>query len=360
MAGQKHIVVVGAGIVGASIAWHLAEAGAAVTVVAGVAGGVATPSSFAWINASWGNPEPYFHLRQRSIREWTRLAVAVPGIQLNRTGGLCWDLPAAELDAFERLHSAWGYDVRRVDRAEVSHIEPNMLELPETALFLAEEGSVEPVVATLALLDGAERRGARILAGLPVGRLVRSGDRVTGVQAADDVIEADEIVVAAGVATSVLVATAGIELALDTPPGLIVHSRPHERLLNGVVLARGLHMRQTLGGRIIAGADFGGGDPGDDADGNARRLFSALKTMLRGGDGLELEFHTVGRRPTPGDGFPIVSRAEGVKGLYLAVTHSGVTLAPAVGLFAAEELLSGKRHALLAPYALSRFGPAEA
>ena len=43
MATEKHIVVVGAGIVGASIAWHLVAAGARVTVVdAGAAGGVAT------------------------------------------------------------------------------------------------------------------------------------------------------------------------------------------------------------------------------------------------------------------------------------------------------------------------------
>ena len=52
MAGKK-IIVVGAGIVGASIGWHLTRAGASVTIVdAGQAGGVATPASFAWINAS--------------------------------------------------------------------------------------------------------------------------------------------------------------------------------------------------------------------------------------------------------------------------------------------------------------------
>ena len=81
MAASKQIIVVGAGIIGASIAWHLTRAGAGVTIVeAGQPGGVATPASFAWINASWGNPEPYFRLRMRSIAEWTRLAAAVPDI----------------------------------------------------------------------------------------------------------------------------------------------------------------------------------------------------------------------------------------------------------------------------------------
>ncbi len=60
MAG-KRIIVVGAGIIGASIAWHLAKAGAEVTVIeADEPGGVATRNSWAWINASWGNPEVIF------------------------------------------------------------------------------------------------------------------------------------------------------------------------------------------------------------------------------------------------------------------------------------------------------------
>ena len=42
-------------------------------------------------------------------------------------------------------------------------------------------------------------------------------------------------------------------------------------------------------------------------------------------------------------------------GLYLAVMHSGMTLAPAVGLFASGELLKGEEEPLLAPYRLARF-----
>ncbi|PDQ18800.1 D-amino-acid oxidase, partial [Mesorhizobium sanjuanii] len=152
-----------------------------------------------------------------------------------------------------------------------------------------------------------------------------------------------------------IAATAGVKLPIETPPGLIVHSRPFEKLLNGLVLAERLHMRQTAEGRIIAGSDFGGADPGMDAEATARDLFAATKAMLRGSDGLELDFHTIGYRPTPTDGFPIIGRAKGVPGLYVAVMHSGVTLAPAVGLFAAREILDGERDPLLAPYGLARF-----
>ncbi|MER9595543.1 FAD-binding oxidoreductase [Mesorhizobium sp. M0244] len=356
MTPAKEVIVVGTGIVGASIAWHLTRAEAKVTVIADSgAGGVATPNSFAWINASWGNPEPYFRLRIRSMAEWRRLANEVPGIPLQWCGGLRWDLQRAELETYAAEHSSWGYGIERVDHAGAARIEPNVTELPDFALYVAEEGVAEPVAATQALLTEAERRGARLLMGVTATALVQANGWITGVETSGGRIAADEVVIAAGAGSPAIAATAGIELPIETPPGLIVHSRPYQKLLNGLVIGDRLHMRQTAEGRIIAGSDFGGADPGMDAAATARNLFAAMKTMLRGADGLELDFHTVGYRPTPIDSFPIIGRAEGRSGVYVAVMHSGITLAPAVGLFAAREILEGERDPLLAPYGLTRF-----
>ncbi|MER8372750.1 FAD-binding oxidoreductase [Mesorhizobium sp. M1406] len=355
MTAAKQVIVIGAGIIGASIAWHLTKARARVTVIAdSAAGGVATPNSFAWINASWGNPEPYFRLRTRAMAEWSRLAQDLPGLPLSWCGGLCWDLPAAAMETYATEHSAWGYGIERVDRAGAARIEPNLAELPEFALHVAEEGVAEPVAAARALLADAERHGARIISST-VTALVQTGGKITGVDTSHGLIAANEVVIAAGVGSPDIAATAGINLPIETPPGLIVHSRPYKKLLNGLVLAERLHMRQTAEGRIIAGSDFGGADPGMDPQDTARALFAAMKAMLRDSDGLELDFHTVGYRPTPIDGFPIIGRAEGMDGVYVAVMHSGITLAPAVGLFAAREILEGERDPLLAPYGLGRF-----
>ncbi|RWQ37956.1 MAG: FAD-binding oxidoreductase [Mesorhizobium sp.] len=356
MSAAKQVIVVGAGIIGASIAWHLAKAGANVTIVADSgAGGVATPNSFAWINASWGNPEPYFRLRIRSMAEWTRLAQDLPGIPLAWCGGLCWDLPPAELEAYAAEHSGWGYGIERVDRAEAARIEPKLAELPDFALHVPGEGVAEPVAATQVLLADAELCGARVMTGMTVSALIQTNGRITGVDTSTGPIAADEVVIAAGAGSPAIAATTGLKLPIETPPGLIVHSRPYEKLLNGLVIGDRLHMRQTAEGRIIAGSDFGGADPGVDAEATARELFAAMKSMLRGADGLELDFHTVGYRPTPIDGFPIIGRAQGVSGLYVAVMHSGITLAPAVGLFAAREILDGVLDPLLEPYGLTRF-----
>lgn len=356
MAAGREMIVVGAGIIGASIAWHLTKAGARVTIIeAGGLGGVATPASFAWINATWGNPEPYFRLRIRSMGEWKRLAAECPGIPLHQVGGLLWDMPRDRLEAYADEHGAWGYGIRRVDRAEAFRIEPNLAEPPDFALHVAEEGAVEPAAAATALVADALRLGARLLGGTEVVGLIAEGGSVRGVRTAANTHRADEVVLAAGTATPQLAATAGVTVPLDASPGLLVHSRPADRLLNGLVLAE-RHVRQTVDGRIVCGADFGGGDPGGDPTETARALFAQMQAMILGSEKLEFDRYTIGYRPMPTDGFPIIGRTEGLGGLYLAVMHSGITLAPAVGLFAAQELLEGRRDPLLAPYSPSRSG----
>jgi glycine/D-amino acid oxidase-like deaminating enzyme len=150
MAASPRIIVIDAGIIGASIAWHLARAGASVTVIeAGQAGGVATRNSWAWINASFGNTERYFRLRIRAMEEWRRLERDLPGLRVAWAGGLIWDLPVEALQAFAAEHAAWGYDIRQVDRAGIQRLEPELAAPPELALHAADEGAVEPLAATL-------------------------------------------------------------------------------------------------------------------------------------------------------------------------------------------------------------------
>lgn len=347
----KRIIVVGSGIIGAAIAYHLAKAGAQVTIVEeGEPGGLATRNSWGWINASWGNPEPYFRLRMRAMAEWRRLADEVPDLTLNWCGGLIWDLEADALEAYAREREAWGQPIRRVGRDAISQIEPNLKDVPDFAFHAAQEGMVEPLDASLALLQAAKSLGAEVLGKTAIKWLHEDQARVTGVMTDVGVIHADEIVVAAGDGTASLLDTIGIILKMDTPAGLLTHSQPTAPLLNGLVMTPGLHMRQTAQGRIVAGSDFAGADPDGDADALAAELHAKVQAMLKGTEDVALDFHTVGYRPTPADDLPAVGRPGNRDGLYVAVTHSGVTLAPAIGLFAAEEILNGMRSPYLALY----------
>ncbi len=171
-----------------------------------------------------------------------------------------------------------------------------------------------------------------------------------GVAIHDGVLHADEVVVAAGEDAGALLASIGIAMDLTAPAGLLVHSKPTRELLHGLLMAPELHVRQTTEGRLVAGTDFSGSVNIDDVAGSASALYQKVQDMVAGAEDLEMDFNTLGFRPTPADGFPVIGRPQNREGLYLTVMHSGITLAPAVGLFATQELVDGSRDQLIAPY----------
>jgi glycine/D-amino acid oxidase-like deaminating enzyme len=350
----QRVLIIGAGIIGASIAWHLARAGARVTVIdASEPGGVATRNSWAWINASWGNPEPYFRLRVHAIGEWHRLEREVPGVHVAWVGSLLWEIPPERLKSFQAEHSTWGYDVREVERAEIRRIEPHLADPPEFAVHAPTEGAVEPLATSRALLAAAEALGTKIVANSPVTSLKLRDGRVIGAETSAGLLEADEVVLAAGVVTPDLMVPIGLTLPIRAAPALLVRTQPYEKRLNGLVMSPEMQLRQTPQGQFVAAVEY---SPGD-ADGTqaATTALDLMKAMIVPTPALLPDSHVVGIRPIPEDGFPVIGRARGVAGLYVAVMHSGITLAPAIGHFVADEILTGRRDGLVKPYGLERF-----
>src|SRR5919202_3068054 len=195
---MAEIVVIGAGSVGANVAYRLAERGARVTVLdAGAPGGGTSGASFAWINAFRKPPREYHDLNAASIEEHTALAEelgdrtdasggrVVPGAWLQRHGGLHWEESpegrAALRETAERLES-WGYPVEVISPRAARELEPDLAIGPsvDEVVFTPREGYVEMVPLIAALLAGARRHGARVLPGQRVNRVLRAGDRIVG------------------------------------------------------------------------------------------------------------------------------------------------------------------------------------
>ena len=348
----KKILIIGSGIIGASLAYHLAAKGAEVTVLDanGSVGGVATPNTWAWINSSWGNPEPYVKLRMAAMEMWRPLAAVHPKLAVNWCGGLLWDLGEAEMAEYVRHHTAMGYEVRLVDQAEATRLEPQLTEPPKFAAYSTAEGMIEPSDAVNGFVQAAEVLGVKFIGDQSVSQFMMSNGRVVGVKCGDLVWPADEVILATGAATNSLLENIDVKLNLDSPAGLLVHTHPTVKKLNGLVMSPEFHVRQTNKGRLVLGSDFGGTQPGDDPAATAAEILAKLPGLISGTAGLEMEYFTLGYRPTPGDGFPAIGRLKNIEGLYIAVTHSGITLAPAIGAFGAAEILDGVRHELLVLY----------
>jgi glycine/D-amino acid oxidase-like deaminating enzyme len=176
---MPEVVVVGAGIVGAAVAYELALAGAAVTLVdkSLPASGV-TGTSFAWIGGPSGTdiPDGSWPLRCGALEAYRRLQRQVPGVQVRGTGSLAWDEHGPTKDR------SLGPDEHLLDAAQVARLEPNLVIPPALALHKDSDGALDPVAVTDALVGAARGHGARLMIGEAVTALRTQHGRVAGAQ----------------------------------------------------------------------------------------------------------------------------------------------------------------------------------
>ncbi|MGI9419404.1 MAG: NAD(P)/FAD-dependent oxidoreductase [Geminicoccaceae bacterium] len=349
-------IVIGAGIVGASIAYHLAHRGADVTVVdrIGAAAG-ATGKSFAWINAHHFKSETYHRLRYQSLAEYHRLDRELDGkLGLSWCGALSFDAVGEAFDRRVEGFQQLGYPAEVITHNRFNKLEPHYGHAPGRALHLSLEAAFDPTKACRKLLDAAASHGAQALYGPDVTALRMSGGRVTGADTNSGPIDAARVIVAAGVGAKALLKSVDVDLPMNNRPGVMLHSKPVPKVLNHVIWGDRIHLKQQEDGRLVIGEVFSEGRDDLDAAAIAEMMLADARRHLPDID-FEIERTTIGLRPIPLDGMPVVGMVDGVDGLYVAVMHSGVTLAPIVGRMAADELLNGVRFETLAPYRLSRF-----
>jgi len=374
---KARVAVVGAGIVGSAITYHLAKRGLDVTLLDRNA--VASASShgtFAWINASWAKqPESYHALNQMGVDAWHRLQQAL-NLPIKWGGSLEWFAAAERQDRLSRdvqEQQAWGEPAKMLTQLEASALEPRVAFGGAGHVALSpRDGALDPVLISQLLVNAAKSHGARVIEHCEVLGVDETAEdqrqKILGTSCGD--IAVDRLVLATGADPSAIQTFAGFDLPQRSTPGVIVITQPMPPVLSHIVVAPGIHIHQRLDGRLVLGEQEGAPENAAHklrltarptrfpnaatASQHAQRLITLASEYLTGLPEVNAEEVIIGWRPLPLDGHPVIGPSPADPNAYVAVMHSGVSLAAIVGELVAEEILTGERAPVLTPFRADR------
>jgi len=362
-------IVVGAGIAGASAAFHLTELGVEVDIVDSDAPGRATYAG-AGIICPWlskNHDRQYQTLSFAAFRYYeplvTRLkALGQSGIQYDLVGGLAVAESRDQLGPIvQRLEKHLDDGVKEVghvrvlDKGGPRELFP-YLDSRLAGVYLTGAARLSGESIRTALLHAATQAGARKLSGKAV--LERSGDSVVGIRLNGDLLRADSIIVTGGSWSADLCRPLGIELNLEPQRGQIIHLKVEESGTSSwpviVPVLNDYYLLAFPDSRVVVGATRETGS-GFDARVTAGGVAEVLREGLAIAPDLAkatLAEVRVGLRPMTRDDLPLIGRPAQLQGLIIAtgMGRYGLTIGPYVGRLAAHLAAGQLTEIDLTPY----------
>lgn len=346
------VLIIGAGILGASLAFRLTRAEAEVTVLdAAAPASCASGRNFGWINASFYLTPAHHALRVQAMAAHHRLAADLPNAGHIWQGALWFEEAGQGMDSLHTELTALGYPVDILSKRQIALREPCLQSPPEHALHFPSEGAVDAAHLTRALLAASN---AKLLSGIAAKSLIAKGDQITGVRSAIGPMLADHTVLAAGTATPALLQTIGLDLPMHPRPGLLLRTNPADFRLNHILVSPHQEIRQLPDGSLLAPCAANHQADAAETIPNREAAIAATLANLRALFGAQISQSEtlLGHRPYPADGLPVLGQL--TQGLSLAVMHSGVTLAPLAAEALSAEIMGQGAHALWSDYQPAR------
>lgn len=361
-------VVIGAGVLGASTAYHLARAGAQVTVIDAGLDGRATAAG-AGIICPWvsGVNDPVFYrLYTEAARYYAELVPALGEIGehdlgFRRVGGMAVSASAVDLMRLERLVRE--RQAAAPEMGAVSRLTPREAQALFPPLH-ADLGAVH--VAGGARVDGRRLGAALLRAARHHGAVVRNGEaalvatagRVEGVRLGSERLAADQVVVTAGAWAPALLRELGIDLPIRPQRGQIVHLGLLGQATQDwpVILPLGAshYLLAFDDQRVVAGATREN-EAGFGYRVTAAGLAEVLGNALAVAPGLaeaEVIETRIGFRPMGPEVRPLLGAASAMPGLVIGngLGAAGLTIGPFAGRLLADVALARAPALDLAPF----------
>lgn len=367
------VVVVGAGIVGASMAFELASAGVDVVVIdAGKhLADTSTSVGFSWVNAADKKPDSYHGFARQALDSWGGFVRRLGDIGLVTWGGdLRW-ASTAEGAAFlmERasVHNRLGYPIDALDPALISELEPRLRTgTCSCATSAVVEGHVDAGATVSRCLDEVRRLGGTVMSDTVASGFnaahTAKGCHATSLLTNNGNLEGDAFVVAAGAQTSGLLSALGAaEVPLTASFGATALTTPVDPLFDTVAVVHTdrdapcrVSVRQLPDGCVMW---HGLGPPGRSMGMNDDEVATVRATVIKHFPQLATAAFSLQTctRFIPRDGYPVVGMAQGTDNVYISVMHNAVTLAPLVAQLATQEILQGRPVQVLEQFRPERF-----
>ena len=374
------VVIIGAGVIGGSIAYHLSlrKIGVVLLDKAGLGSGTSGACS-GHIFLQSKRPGPHLRLAMESEKRFHTLQRELDfDIEYQDRGGMIVIENEKELAGLRLLvedQKRTGLPVSLLQGDQAREMEPSLSEDIAASTFCPLDGQVNPLHLTLAFIKAAKRMGAKVFPHAEVMDMRLGGKRVAAVRTKFGDIEAGIVINAAGAMAPQIAKMVNLHVPIKPRRGqlLVTEAVPpilHRPLLSARYITdkyettgsasegTGVSIEQTCNGNFLLGStrEFVGFDRRTTWEGTRRiaerttRIIPELRKMhiIRTFSGL---------RPHTPDGLPVLGRVEGIDGFLMAAGHEGdgIALSPATGQLMAELVHAGRTAMDLKDFRLERF-----
>jgi sarcosine oxidase subunit beta len=368
-------VIIGAGVMGCSIAFHLAQRGIrAVVLDRGAICSGNTRKSGALVRMHYQN-EPEARMAFAALRyfqHWRDLVGYECGFVATGAAAMVGPENVERLQHNVEMLRGVGVNTRVISAAELKELQPFInVEGVGAAAYEPDSGYADPVATTQSFARRAVELGATICEGVRVTSLKIEGGQVRGVRTDDGEIACDRVVLAAGPWTTGLLRDAGVEIGVDPVRAEIAFvKRPAEVAAGHFVFldfVSGSYFRQTSDGLSLLGTGTARRPlPYSEIDSYDEGSTEAAVSLIRGrirerapvlADAPLGRGHA-GLYDMSPDEKAILDRVPGVEGAYMAVGFSGTGFkkSPAVGACMAELIVDGAAASVdITPFRFGRF-----